>query len=101
MKIRINDKVKVLSGKDRGHEGVVGVVFPKSGQVLIEGVNMATQHVKKNAQNKEGGRIKIAKPIDASNVAIICSKCNKVSRIGFKFVEGKKVRACKKCGEVL
>lgn len=101
MKLRTNDKVKVISGKDRGHEGTVGVLFPKSGQILIEGVNMATQHIKKNAQNKEGGRVKVAKPIDASNVMIICGKCNKITRIGFKFVDGKKVRSCKKCGEVL
>jgi len=101
MKLHKNDKVKIIAGKDLGQEGVVERVFIKSDKVLVTGINLATRHLKKSAQNKEGGRIKIAKPIDVSNAMLICPKCNKSARIGSKTVDGKKYRVCKKCGEVV
>jgi len=101
MKIRKNDNVKVISGKDRGKESVVEKVLAKDNQVLVKEVNMVTRHLKKSAKNPEAGRIRMARPINVSNVMVICSKCKMPTRIGFKFIEGKKVRSCKKCGEML
>lgn len=96
MKIKKGDKVKVLLGKDRGKEGQVEKVFGKEGKVLILGVNVYKRHVKKQGQT-EGGIIEIPKPIDISNVALICPLCKKQTRVGFKEIKESKLRVCKKC----
>ena len=101
MKLHKNDKVKIIAGKDLGQEGVVERVFVKNNKILVTGINLVTRHLKKSAQNKEGGRIKIAKPIDVSNAMLICPKCHKVVRLGYKFIDAKKYRVCKKCGDVI
>lgn len=95
-KIKKGDKVKVLLGKDRGKEGTIERVFGKEGKVGILGINVYKRHVKKQGQAK-GGIIDIPKPLDISNVALICPNCNKVTRIGFKQNGDVKVRVCKKC----
>lgn len=103
MKIKKGDKVKVLLGKDRGKEGTVEYVIAKEGKVFIGGANLYKRHVKKQG-TIEGGIIDIPKPMDISNISLICPNCKKVTRIGFKIV-GKekvssllrKVRICKKC----
>jgi large subunit ribosomal protein L24 len=100
MKIRKDDKVKILSGKDAGKQGKVLMVLKDSQKVVVEGVNIAKRHVKPGKISKEGGIIKIEKPISASNVMLICEKCGKAVRIGFSIVGDKKFRICKKCGEV-
>ena len=101
MKICKNDKVKIMSGKDRGRESVVERVFVDDNKILVKDVNMVTKHLKKSAQNPEAGRVKIAKPVNIANVMLLCSKCGKPTRIGIKTVEGKNVRSCKKCGETV
>lgn len=101
MKIRKNDKVKVLVGKDRGKMGKVLMVLKDANKVIVEGVNLVSRHVKPGKVSKEGGIIKIEKPIDASNVMLVCPKCQKAVRVGFSIVSKKKFRLCKKCGEVL
>ncbi len=101
MKIRKNDKVKVIAGKDLGKEGTVLRVFASKNQVLVEGVNMAKRHVKPGKVNKEGGILDMERPMDVSNVLVICDKCNTPTRIGSKTEKNKKFRVCKKCGEVL
>lgn len=94
-KIKKGDKVQVLLGKDRGKVGDVERVLGKKGKVIVAGVNIYKRHVKK-FQGVEGGIIDIVKPVDISNVALICPKCKKPTRVGFKEGEGK-IRICKKC----
>ena len=98
MKIKKDDKVVVLAGKDKGKQGKVLIADPKGGKVVVEGVNVATKHQKPQGQNKEGGIIKIETPIYASKVQLVCPKCGKGTRVGYQLADGKKVRVCKKCG---
>ncbi len=98
MKIKKDDKVVVVSGKDKGKQGKILVADPKAGKVIVEGVNVATKHQKPQGQNQEGGIIKVETPIYASNVQLVCPKCGKATRVGYKLADGKKVRVCKKCG---
>ena len=98
MNIRKDDKVIVLSGKDKGKTGKVIVADPKGLKVTVEGVNVATKHQKARKQGQQGGIIKLETPIYVSKVQLYCPKCSKGVRVGHKFVDGKKVRVCKKCG---
>lgn len=98
MKIKKGDKVKILLGKDRGKEGSVEYVMAKEKKVFVGGVNLYKRHVKKQGQI-EGGIIDIPKPLDISNVALICPNCRKVTRIGFKKMGNEKIRICRKCGK--
>lgn len=101
MKIKAGDKVIVLSGKNRGKSGKVTHTFPKESRVIVEGVNIQKKHVRAKRQGEKGQKVEMAAPIDISNVKLICSKCNKPARVGYK-VEGKeKYRVCKKCGNVV
>ncbi|HHU23086.1 MAG TPA: 50S ribosomal protein L24 [Clostridiales bacterium] len=102
MNIRKDDMVIVLSGKDKGKKGKVLSAFPKSGKVIVEGVNVASKHQKPRKQGEEGGIIKKETPIYACKVMRVCPKCDKPTRVGHKFLEdGTKVRVCKKCGEAI
>ena len=101
MNIRKDDKVVVISGKDKGKEGKVLIANPKAGKLVVEGVNVATKHQKPRKQGEEGGIIKVETPIYASKVQLVCPKCGKATRVGHKLVDGKKVRVCKKCGAEL
>lgn len=96
MKIRKGDKVKILLGKDRGKDGKVEYVLGKENKVFVGGVNLYKRHVKKH-RDMQGGIIDIPKPLNVSNVALICPSCNKITRVGFKIVENEKVRICRKC----
>jgi large subunit ribosomal protein L24 len=99
--VKKNDKVVILSGKDKGKQGKVLTVIPKEGRVIVEGVNMLTKHVKPRKQGQTGGIIKQEGPIDASNVMHLCNKCNKPTRIARRILDdGSKVRYCKNCDEV-
>ena len=98
MNIKKDDKVIVLSGKDKGKEGKVMSADPKGGKVTVEGVNIASKHQKPRKQGEEGGIIKINTPIYACKVQLVCPKCGKATRVAHKLVDGKKVRVCKKCG---
>ena len=98
MFIKKDDKVVVLSGKDKGKQGKVMSADPKGMKVIVEGVNVATKHQKPKKQGQDGGIIKVETPIYVSKVALVCPKCNKGVRAGYKFVDGKKVRICRKCG---
>ena len=100
MKIHKNDKIKVILGKDRGKTGKVLMVLTESAKVVVEGVNIVSRHVKPGKVSKEGGIIKIEKPIAISNVMLVCGKCGKPVRLGYSIAGGKKYRVCKKCGEV-
>ena len=98
--IKKDDKVVVISGKDKGKKGKVLVAEPKDGRVVVEKVNMVTKHEKPKGQGKPGGIVHQEAPIYASKVMLVCGKCSKATRIEFKLLENKsKVRVCKKCGE--
>ena len=98
MNIKKDDKVIVLSGKDKGKQGKILVAEPKTGKVIVEGVNVATKHKKPQKQGEDGGIIKVETPVYVSKVQLVCPKCGKATRVGHKIVNGKKVRICKKCG---
>ena len=103
MNIKKDDKVIVLSGKDKGKQGKVLATMPTVDKVLVEGINMADCHVRATRQGQESGIIRKAIPMRASKVQVVCPKCGKATRIGHTVLEenGKKksVRTCKKCGE--
>ena len=101
MNIRKDDKVVVISGKDKGKQGKVLVADPKAGKVIVEGVNTASKHQKPRKQGEEGGIITINTPIYASKVQLVCPKCGKATRVAHKLDGGKKSRVCKKCGAEL
>lgn len=100
MHVRKDDTVVVISGKDKGQKGKVLVANPKKNTVIVEKVNIAAKHQKPKGQTQPGGIVKQEAPIHASNVMLVCSKCNKATRVAHKILEdGKKVRVCKKCGD--
>ena len=101
MKIRKDDKVVVLSGRDKGKEGKVLSADPKNGKVIVEGVLVASRHQKPRKQGEEGGIIRREIPMYASKVMRVCPKCGKATREAFKVENGAKVRVCKKCGETI
>ena len=98
MNIKRDDKVVVLSGKDKGKQGKVISADPKAMKVIVEGVNVATKHKKPMKQGEEGGIIKVETPIYVSKVQLVCPKCGKGTRVAHKIENGKKTRVCKKCG---
>ena len=99
MNIKKNDTVIVLSGKDKGKKGKVLEAMPAAGKVVIEGVNVATCHVKPKKQGDQGGILQKEAPLYACKVQRVCPKCNKPTRPAHKFLaDGKKVCVCKKCG---
>ena len=98
MNIKKDDKVIVLSGKDKGKEGKVLVASPKTNKVIVEGVNVATKHQKARRQGEESGIMKVEIPMHACKVQLVCPKCGKATRVAHKIEGGKKSRVCKKCG---
>jgi large subunit ribosomal protein L24 len=98
MKIRKGDRVRIMTGKDRGREGEVTFAFPATGKVIVNGTNVAKRHQKPTQSTKQGGIIDKEMPLRVDNVAIICPSCGKPTRIGFRFeADGTKVRVCRKC----
>lgn len=100
LKIKKGDKVKIMVGKDKGSQGVVEKVFPKSNKVLVAGHNIYKKHAKARRQGQQGGIIDVPKPLSVSSVAVICPKCGSTSRVSFQLGE-KKLRICRKCKEVV
>ena len=99
MRIKKDDLVVVLSGKDKGKQGKVLEVQPKAGKVIVENINIVSRHTKPRKQGEEGGILKKEAPIYACKVQRVCPKCNKATRPAHKLMaDGKKVRICKKCG---
>ena len=99
-KIRKNDKVIVLIGKERGKIGTVLKVDPEKKRVIVEKINMVKRHAKPSAQTAQGGIIEKEAPLAISNVMIVCNKCTEPTRIGKRLLEdGSKIRFCKKCDE--
>lgn len=98
MNIKKGDRVKVLTGKDAGAEGVVLEAFPQKQRVSVEKVNMVKKHLRPTQANPSGGISEMEAPIHVSNVQIVCPACKKPTRINMRREDGKKVRVCNKCG---
>jgi large subunit ribosomal protein L24 len=102
MNIRKNDNVLVIAGKDRGKKGKVRFAYPKNGRVLVEGINFIKRHSRARGQARQAGIIEREAPIDVSNVMLLCNKCNQPARVGSRLLaDGKRVRVCRSCGEVI
>lgn len=99
MKLKTNDKVEILAGKDRGKSGKIIQVFPKEKKVVVEGLNKIKKHIRSNKKGEKGQIIELSAPLQISNVIILCPKCSKKTRIGIKLDGNKKIRICKKCNE--
>ncbi len=98
MNVKKNDTVIVLSGKDRGKKGKVLETMPKTGKLVVEGVNVATVHNKARKQGEESAIVRREIPMYACKVMRVCPKCGKPTRPAYKLSDGKKSRVCKKCG---
>lgn len=101
MNVKVNDNVLVIAGKYKGKQGKVLATFPKVNKVVVEGVGIVHKHEKARKANESSKIVTEESPIDVSNVEVVCGKCGKATRVGHAVVNGKKVRVCKKCGEVL
>jgi len=102
MKIRKNDSVIVIIGKDSGKKGKVRRVIPKKGRVLIEGINMIKRHARASGAARQAGIIEMEAPINISNVMLVCNKCSKPVRIGYSMQsDGRRARICRSCGELI
>ena len=100
-KIRKNDTVQVLAGKDKGKRGSVVRILSKKDAVIVSGVNLVKKAMKKRSQQDQGGIVEIEAPLNISNVGIVCNKCGRPVKVGYKVDGDKKVRVCRKCGETL
>lgn len=101
MKLIKGDSVKVVAGKDKGKIGKILSVYQDDQKVLVENINQYKRHLKKKTQNDSSQIVTLTKPLPVSNVSLICPKCNKMARVGFKIEKEKKIRFCKKCGKSL
>ncbi|MCU0571780.1 MAG: 50S ribosomal protein L24 [Syntrophobacteraceae bacterium] len=101
-RIKKNDVVQVVAGKDKGKTGKVMRLVPKKDRAIVEKINMVKRHMKPSQQNRQGGILDKEAPIAISNLMLVCSKCTDPTRVGYKILDDdRKVRFCKKCGEVL
>jgi large subunit ribosomal protein L24 len=102
MKIRRDDTVVIIAGKDRGKKGKVRRAFPDENRVIVEGFNMIKRHSRARRAARQAGIIELEAPLHVSNVMLVCEKCGKPARVGFRFLDdGKKVRICNSCREVI
>lgn len=102
MKIRRDDTVEIIAGKDKGKRGKVRRGLPAEQKVIVAELNIAKKHVKKGDPKRRPGIIDVEMPIHVSNVMLVCPECNSRTRVGYRFLEdGKKVRVCKECHEVI
>ena len=102
MKIRKNDTVLVVAGKDRGKKGKVRLAYPNDERIVVEGVNFIKRHSRASGRVRQAGIIELEAPIHVSSVMLLCDKCNHPTRIGFHILQdGRKVRICRSCHEVI
>ncbi|MEL3908464.1 MAG: 50S ribosomal protein L24 [Treponemataceae bacterium] len=100
IKIKRDDVVEIITGKDKKKRGTVIKTVPSKNAVLVRGLNMVSKTMRPRSQQEKGGIVEIEAPIDVSNVMIVCKKCGK-TRIGIQEKDGKRIRVCKKCGDAL
>ncbi len=102
LKIKKNDNVKVIAGRDKGKQGKVTQVFPEEGLVVVEGVNLRHKHLKTNRQGSGGSKVQFAAPIKANKLMVVCPHCSKGTRVALATSsDGKKVRLCHRCKQSL
>jgi large subunit ribosomal protein L24 len=102
MKIKKGDNVLIIAGKDRGKKGKVRKALPDKDKVIVDGFNMIKRHSKTKGKTRQAGIIELEAPIDISNVMIICNKCNKPARVGYRALEdGNRARYCHSCSEII
>jgi large subunit ribosomal protein L24 len=109
MKIKVNDKVKIMAGKDKGKTGKVLQVFVEQERASVEGLNLLIKHLRPQRQGEKGQRIEFPAPLNMSNLMLVCPKCGKATRVGYETHEvgegeqkvSKKNRVCKKCNKVI
>lgn len=102
MKIKKDDKVKILAGKDRGKTGKVLQVLTEEKKIAVEGINILIKHMRPRRQGEKGQKIEFPAPFNISRAALICPKCDKTTRVNYKIGENKKkFRVCKKCKETI
>jgi large subunit ribosomal protein L24 len=101
LKFKVGDNVKITLGKDAGHEGKIEIVNLKEKTVIVPGVNMYKKHVKgtPGKEGTKGGIYDLPRPLSFGKIALICPKCKKITRVGFRVVEKEKVRICRKCNK--
>lgn len=97
MKLKKSDTVLIISGKDKGRTAKILRSLPKMGKILVDGMNLKAKHVRPKKQGEKGQVVKVPFPLDISNVKLICPKCSKATRLGYKIIDSKKFRICKKC----
>lgn len=97
MKIKKGDKVLIITGKDKGKQGKVLEVLPKKNRIVVEGANIVKKHRRPRNEREKGQIIELAKPLDVSNVKLVCPKCGQAARLGYRLTEKGKYRVCKKC----
>jgi large subunit ribosomal protein L24 len=97
MKIKKNDLVKMMAGKDRGKTGKVLKVIPGDAKIIVEGLNIVKKHTKARREGESGQRVEMPRKVDRSNVLLVCPKCSKTTRVGYRIEGEKKLRFCKKC----
>jgi len=101
-KIKKNDMVKILTGRDKGKTGRVFRVYPAKERALVEGINYVKKHARKTQENPQGGIVQKESSIHLSNLALFCKTCGKGARVGFSsLTDGTKSRFCKRCKEVI
>lgn len=94
--------MQIITGKDKGKEGKVLQVAPQKEKIVVEGLNLAVKHMRPRRAGEKGQRIQFPVPLRVSNVLLVCSKCSKPTRVGYKILENKKkIRMCKQCKEVI
>ena len=102
LKIKRNDTVKVISGKDKGKQGKVLKVFYGSNRAIVERINLVKKHLRRRREDQQSGIVSLESPIALSNLMIVCKHCNKPARVGFtKLKDGTKSRLCKNCKEII
>ncbi|OGZ18403.1 MAG: 50S ribosomal protein L24 [Candidatus Nealsonbacteria bacterium RBG_13_37_56] len=99
MKIRKDDIVLIISGKDKGRKGKVIEALPKEARVIIENINLRKKHIKPRKSGEKGQIVELPGPLSVSNVKIVCPRCSKAARVGYKLEGKKKFRICKKCNQ--
>ena len=101
MRVRKGDIVKIIKGKDKGKTGKILRVIPRRSLVLVEGLNLVKKSVKPKKEGQKGEIVLLPRPISTSNVMLVCPHCHEATRVGYRFVNGKKHRFCKKCSQII
>ena len=101
MKLKKGDNVLITAGKDKGRTGKITRAFPKDLKILVEGINLKKKHVRPKREGEKGQIVAIPAPLDISNIKVICPKCGKATRIGYRTEGENKNRVCKKCKQII